>query len=499
MSEVKADGLDADDALRAALQRIVGERGLLRGVDMAAYEQGARYGQGRALCVVRPASTEEVSAVLRLCAAQRVRVLPQGANTGLVGASSPDASGRQVVLSLGRLRSRCEIDALNRSVAVDAGLTLQELNTQLEAHGLWFPVDLGANPSIGGMVAANTGGTRLIRYGDVRHNLLALEVVLFEPPGQVLRLGSALRKNNTGHDLKQLFVGTSGASGVITQATLEVHPLPRQSATALVVPGSDTAVGELLQALELELGDYLAAFEGMSSAAMSAAIDHVPTLRNPFAPEPLPEFAILIELEAGAAAAATGTSLQDMLDRFLEAQFERGTIVNAALGNASALWQLRHALSEGARALGRPVAFDVSVPRARIMAFRRAALAVLEVEHPHLRVVDFGHIADGGMHFNVIWPHDAVPAYDADAVQSLRDRLYALVVDEFNGSFSAEHGIGIHNLRYYRRYTAPVAMALADGIRQLLDPMYLCGAVDFGPDPEQVGPGESFSQTSPDA
>lgn len=158
-----------------------------------------------------------------------------------------------------------------------------------------------------------------------------------------------------------------------------------------------------------------------------------------------------------------------MLDRFLEAQFERGTIVNAALGNASTLWQLRHALSEGARALGRPVAFDVSVPRSRIMAFRRAALAMLEKEHPHLRVVDFGHIADGGMHFIVIWPHDAVPAYDAEAMQGLRDRLYPLVVDEFNGSFSAEHGIDIHNLRYYRRY------------------------------PAQVGSGESFFQTSPDS
>lgn len=483
MSAVPLKPGDSDEALRAALQAIVGERGLRSGVDMAGYEQGARYGQGRALCVVSPASTDEVSAVLRLCAARRVPVLPQGANTGLVGASSPDPSGRQVVLSLSRLRSRCEIDALDRSVAVDAGLTLQELNARLEAHGLWFPVDLGANPSIGGMVAANTGGTRLIRYGDVRHNLLALEVVLFDPPGQVLRLGSALRKDNTGPDLKQLFVGTSGAGGVITQATLEVHPLPRQSATALVVASSDAALGELLQALELELGDHLAAFEGMSGAAMAAAIDHVPNMHNPFAPEALPEFAVLIELEAAALASVTSVPLQDMLDRFLEAQFERGTIVNAALGHASALWQLRHALSEGARALGRVVAFDVSVPRSRIMAFRRAALAMLEAEHPHLRVTDFGHIADGGMHFNVIWPHDAVPDYDSEAVQVLRDRLYALVVDDFKGSFSAEHGIGPHNLRYYHRYTDPAAIALAHGIRELLDPLRLCGAVDFGPDP----------------
>ncbi|MDR0225380.1 MAG: FAD-binding oxidoreductase [Burkholderiaceae bacterium] len=468
----------ADEAV-SALRAIVGERGLLQGADMASYEQGARYGLGRALCVLRPDSVEQVQAVVRWCAARGVRLVPQGANTGLVGASTPDDSATEVVLSTSRLRAHCEIDVDNRSVSVDAGVTLQELNERLEPHGLWFPIDLGANPTVGGMIAANTGGTRLIRYGDVRHNLLALQAVLLEPAGELLELGRALRKDNTGPDLKQLFVGTSGAGGILTRATLEVHVRPSQSATALVVPTSDAAVLQLLQALERELGDFLSAFEGLSGHAMQAAIDHVPNLRNPFAPEPAPDFALLIELEASGSRTYTGLDLQEALNQFLQDQFEQ-TIDNAVIGNGHELWHLRHSISEGARALGKPIAFDVSVPRSRIMAFCRAARALVAAEFPFLHVVDFGHIADGGVHFNVIWRHGADQAYDAATVQALRDRIYAMVVEEFGGSYSAEHGVGPHNLAYYRRYASPAARRLAQGLRRLVDPAQLCGSVDFG-------------------
>ncbi|MFM9433804.1 FAD/FMN-containing dehydrogenase [Janthinobacterium sp. CG_23.3] len=473
------EGLAGGDVVLAELSAIVGERGLLRGDDCQPYAQGARYGNGVALCVVRPATTEEVSAVVKVCVAHRVQVVVQGGNTGLVGSSTPDSSGLQIVLSLGRLRGECAVDVANRSVRLDAGVTLQELNDKLEPHGLWFPVDLGANPMIGGMIAANTGGTRLIRYGDVRHNLLALEVVLFHPAGEIVRLGSALRKDNTGYDLKQLFVGTSGVAGVITKATLEIHPRPKQSATALVVPVSDDAVAELLASLEAELGDFFSAFEGMSANAMRAAIDHVPNLRNPFAPEPIPDLAILIELESNASPAYTGLDLQETLNRFLQDKFE-SLISNAVIGNGKELWHLRHGISEGARSIGKPIAFDVSVPRSRVMAFRQAASAHVQANFPHLLVVDFGHIADGGVHFNVIWPHAAALAYDPAIVQQLRDDIYAMVVERFDGSYSAEHGIGPHNLAYYRKYAGARAMAMAGGIKRMLDPLALCGTVDFG-------------------
>ena len=234
-------------ALLAELHAIVGTQGVLQGGDMAAYEEGARYGQGHARLVVRPASVAQVQAVVRLCAAQRIPLLPQGANTGMVGASTPDMSGTQIVLSLARLRATCDIDVANRSVVVDAGVTLQELNEKLEPHGLWFPIDLGANPSIGGMIATNTGGTRLIRYGDVRSNLMALQVVLMDPPGEVVELGRALRKNNTGVDWKQMFVGASGAGAAVPRRAARrrrrASARPSVSAAAQSAPRHRRLVG----------------------------------------------------------------------------------------------------------------------------------------------------------------------------------------------------------------------------------------------------------------
>jgi FAD/FMN-containing dehydrogenase len=293
-------------------------------------------------------------------------------------------------------------------------------------------------------------------------------------------MGRALRKDNTGPDLKQLFVGSSGAGAILTRATLEVHVRPNQSATALVVPTSDEAVLQLLQALERDLGEYLSAFEGLSGNAMQAAIDHVPGLRNPFSPDPAPDFAVLIELETASSETYTGVDLQESLNQFLQDQFEK-TIENAVIGNGHELWHLRHSISDGARAMGKPIAFDVSVPRSQIMAFRRAACELVAAEFPFLHVVDFGHIADGGVHFNVIWCSDSDQAYDDAIVMKLRDRIYAMVVQEYAGSFSAEHGVGPHNIAYYQRYTTQTERQLAQGLRQLVDPMHLCGTVSFGP------------------
>jgi FAD/FMN-containing dehydrogenase len=471
-------------SLRAAraelgLLAIVGPTGVLSGQAAAGYEQGARYGSGRALCVVRPRSTDEVQGVVRFCAEQRIRLVVQGANTGLTGASTPDASGEQVVLSMERMRSTRIVDAPGRTVTVDAGVTLEDLNEALRPHDLWFPVDLGANPQVGGMIAANTGGTRLIRYGDVRHNLLAVEAVLFHPAGERVRFGRALRKDNTGIDLKQILVGASGATGVITQAVLEVHQRPKQSATALVAPASEDAVLALLLALESELGDFLAAFEGISAAAIRAACDHVPGLRVPFETG-LPEFTILIELESSCSPTLTGLDLEDVLGRFLQERFG-SLVLDAIVGSGEELWRLRHAISEGTRRLGRPVSFDISVPRARLMAFRRAALALAQANAPQMLAFDFGHIADGGMHLNFAWPDCAEWPYDETVVDALRQRLYALVVEEFGGSFSAEHGVGPHNQSFYDRFTGAAEKSLAGRIQRLVDPSRLCGVVDFGP------------------
>lgn len=457
---------------------IVGTAGVLLGEQAAPYLEGARYGGGRAICVVRPASTEEVSQAVRLCAARGIQMIPQGANTGLVGASSPDRSGTQIVLSLNRLRRNCEVDSINRTVEADAGVLLHELNDKLEPHGLWFPVDLAADPSIGGMVSTNTGGTRLLRYGDVRHNLLGVEAVLFDPPGEIVRFGKPLRKNNTGFDLMQLFVGTSGAAGVVTSATLQVTARPRQTVTALLVPACDDAVAALLQAAESQLGDFLTGFEGISGSALRAALEHVPSLRNPFAGETVPEFTLLMEL-ASCAPLSQGLDLEALLMAFLEERLGRD-ISDAVLGRGEGFWQIRHALSEGARALGKVIGFDVSVRRSDVMRFRRAAAELVASRYPEFEVLDFGHVGDGGLHFNLVWPHRHSDSYDAEIVNRVRDDLYALVVQTFGGSYSAEHGIGPHNLAYYLRFTSPVALRWSANLQRLLDPTGLCGTVQFG-------------------
>jgi FAD/FMN-containing dehydrogenase len=261
--------------------------------DLEKYETGWRYGKGRALLVVRPASTAQVSQVLAFCRERGLRVLPQGANTGLVGASVPDPGGRMVVLSLERLNHRLALDELDRTVTVDAGVLLSALNEALAEHGLTFPVDLPADPQIGGMIAANTGGARLLRYGDVRRNLLGLEVVLAD--GRVVDALTALRKNNTGLDFKQLFTGTSGVFGVITGAVLQVTPLPRQRAAALVGVQHGPAALGLLQALEHGLSELLAAFEVMSRASLEPVFGGRAQLRNPFGATLAP-YTVLVEL-----------------------------------------------------------------------------------------------------------------------------------------------------------------------------------------------------------
>src|SRR5687768_8967662 len=281
------------------------------------YEKGWRYGGGAALAVVRPAGTEDVARVLAFAAANAIRVVPQGANTGLVGASTPDASGSMLVLSLERMSRTLEIDPVDRTVTAGGGVLLSQLDRALEEHGLMFPIDLGADPTVGGMVVTNTGGTRVLRYGDVRQNVLGVEVVLAD--GTVLDLMTALRKNNTGFDAKQLFVGTSGVFGVVTRAVLRIVPRPVQRATALVGAADGGTVLRLLTHLERRLGDVLTAFEVMSASALAPVFRYQPRLRNPFAAG-LPPNTVLVELSTSLPAESLG--LEALLEGTLGAIFE---------------------------------------------------------------------------------------------------------------------------------------------------------------------------------
>jgi FAD/FMN-containing dehydrogenase len=442
--------------------------------DLVRYEEGWRYGKGRALFVVRPGTTEHVAATLSACHAAGIRVVPQGANTGLVGASTPDASGQMVVLSLERLNRRLDIDPINRTAKVDGGVLLSALNEALNPHGLMFPIDLGADPSIGGMIATNTGGTRLLKYGDVRHNLLGIEVVLAD--GTLLDTLNQLRKNNTGLDLKQLFVGTSGVFGVITGAVLQVVPVPGQTATALVGCASGEAALLLLRALERDLADVFTAFEVISAEALVPVFVHHEGVRNPYGVAKPPAYTALVELASTLPATALDLTglLEERLGAFLETAVGEA-ITDVFMGRAEDLWAIRHHVSESLRSEGKVLAFDISVPRSRMAAFTEAARALLAAEYPFVRCCDFGHWGDGGTHLNLVWNEASAPRPAAELVLELQTSIYDLAVQGFEGSYSAEHGVGPHNLRFYEAYTPPAVRSVSGALKQHLDPSGILG------------------------
>ncbi len=471
-----------------ALKAIVGEKGLLEpnGSDLAVYETCVRYGAGKAAFVVRPASSTETSKVLAYCVGQDISLVPQSGNSGLVGASTPDTSGHQGVLSFDRLTGTAENDKIifdeeNRSVTVGAGVRLSDLNAFLAPKGYVFPIDLGADPRIGGMIATNTGGARFLRYGDVRQNTLGVKVVLADEAGTELDFMSGLRKDNTGIDWKHLFIGTTGVLGVVTEAILNVERLPQQSAAALLVPRDEAAVLKLLLEMEQRCDTNLTAFEGMSSDAMAAAFDHVPSLRNPFPGGELPGYVLLVELSRTWAKRESEQSLDELLETVLAEiwEDEEAPLENAFIGRPEEMWSLRHTLSEGVKHAGKLVAFDVSFRRGDLMRFRAFMAQELPKKFPDVRICDFGHVGDGGLHFNLAIAKDDTRLDDESFIPELRAWVVECVVDKYHGSFSAEHAIGRSNQGFYDLYTPEKVKELAAGLKALTSAGEL-GAVKLG-------------------
>ncbi|MGE0630027.1 MAG: FAD-binding oxidoreductase [Hyphomicrobiaceae bacterium] len=455
------------------LGAMLGPQGLLtRPVDMAPYESGARYAGGRAAFVARPASTEAASQVVAYCARNAIALVPQSGNTGLVSGSTPDDSGTQGVLGLDRLRSTFELDVDNRSLRVDAGFRLSEINARLERHGLFFPIDLGADPMAGGMVATNTGGARFLRFGDVRHSTLGLKLVLADDQGTVLECGRGLRKDNTGPDWKQLFIGTGGAFGIVTECTFNLERLPKQTATAYLVPRNCDDALLLLHEVEERAGTYLSAFEGMSGLAIRHALAHVPSLRNPFPGGAIPAYVILVELSRSWAPRAGEQSLDAVLEEILADIWglPSGPLLDAFMGAPSEMWALRHSLSEGTKAAGYIVGLDLAFRRGEVMRFRERMAAMLAERFPQTEICDFGHIGDGGVHFNLVLQRGSNGGVDIDLVARLRTYVTQVAVEEHGGSFSAEHGLGRCNQSFYDRYTPESLKQMAAQFRQVTSP-----------------------------
>ncbi|WP_157264586.1 FAD-binding oxidoreductase [Azohydromonas aeria] len=455
------------DALRAA----IGAEHVLTEGDLSGYEQDWRKRwHGKALAVARPADTGQVAAVVRLCARHGVALVPQGGNTGLVGGGVPDPSGRSLLLSLRRMNRVRAFDTANLTVTVDAGCVLQALQEAVAAQGLLFPLSLGAEGSatIGGNLATNAGGTQVLRYGNARELCLGLEVVTAQ--GEVWDGLSGLRKDNTGYDLRDLFIGSEGTLGVITGATLKLFPRPAAVTTALAACASMEQAVELLKAARAKLGAGLTGFEVMGRFALDLVKRHFPEL-----PQPLPSAAWTVLLEQSDEESESHAQVR--FEALLAAALEDGLIEDAAVAQSqaqsNAMWHLRESITLAQAQEGLNIKHDVALPVSSIPAYCAQADAALHAAFPGARIVNFGHLGDGNLHYNVQVPEGG------DGAAFLRDheaevnRIVFDAVQSFGGSFSAEHGIGALKREELEQRKSPVALGLMRAIKQALDPQGL--------------------------
>jgi FAD/FMN-containing dehydrogenase len=459
---------DARMSLLEELRATLGDAAVLSGGDLSAWEVDWRKrAQGRALAVVRPASTAEVAAVVRACAAHGTSIVPQGGNTGLVGGSTPDSSGAQIVLSLARMNRIRAIDAANLTMTVDAGCVLQTAQEAASADGLLFALSLAAEGSctIGGNLATNAGGTQVLRYGNARELCLGLEVVT--AGGEVWDGLSGLRKDNTGYDLRDVFIGSEGTLGIITGATLKLYPQPAAVTTALASVASLEAAVELLQLAQARLGAGLTGFEVMNALSLELVAKHFPTLRQPLAGAP---WTVLLEQSDTESAEHAGA----LFEALLQAAIERGLATDAAVASSleqsKSMWHLRESIPLAQSIEGANIKHDIALPISAAARFVTSTDAALHRVFPGVRLVDFGHLGDGNLHYNVQAP-DGIAALDfvTEYETPVNDLVYD-AVGACGGSFSAEHGIGRIKREQLARRKSPVALQMMRAIKSALDP-----------------------------
>jgi FAD/FMN-containing dehydrogenase len=450
-----------------SIRQLVGPKGWADGVqEMLPYlhEERGLY-EGSAAAVVKPGSTEEVAGILKLCSEAGLGVVPLGGNTGLVGGGVPDfPDDNGIVLSTERLTAIRDIDALNQTITVEAGVILADIQRIAEDAGALFPLSLGAEGScrIGGNLSTNAGGVQVLQYGNARDLVLGLEVVLAD--GRIWDGLRALRKDNTGYDLKHLFIGAEGTLGIITAAVLKLFPRPPAQETALCAAGDARSLLQVLQRIRARAGETLTAFEIMNRFCMEIAQKNVPAASDPF-DRAHPEYA-LIELSGNA-------SVRETLETVLGEALEEGLIDDAVVASSSAqaedLWAIREAIPEAQKHEGGSIKHDVSVPVSSVGDFLEKATELVEKELPNVRVCAFGHAGDGNIHFNLSQP----AGVDRDAYLESWTRINRLVHDlvmDMGGSFSAEHGIGQLKRSDLVRYKSDVELDLMRTMKRALDP-----------------------------
>jgi FAD/FMN-containing dehydrogenase len=455
--------------LLARLSAIVGPAHVLSAPETTepyATDWRRRY-SGRPLAVVQPATTAEVAAVMQLCSETRTAVVPQGGNTGLCGGATPDASGAQVIVSLSRMHRIRALDPVNNTITAEAGCVLANVQRAADEADRLFPLSLAAEGSceIGGNLSTNAGGVQVLRYGNTRDLVLGVEVVL--PSGEIWNGLRGLRKDNTGYDLKQLFIGAEGTLGIITAAVLKLFPKPRSQATAVAALRTPGDALRLLEHVQARCGDRLTAFELLSAICVALVRKHF-NVPAPFETA-YPQYALL-ELSDTQAGEGVAALMEATLGEAIEAGIVLDAAIAASGAQAKQLWTLRENVSEAQAAEGPNIKHDISIPISRIAEFIEATDARLAAAFPGVRMVTFGHVGDGNLHYNVAHPEGgdegAFLARMAEVNRVVHDSVAA-----FGGSISAEHGLGQYKREEILRYKSAVEMELMRRIKRTLDPL----------------------------
>lgn len=447
------------------ITNIVGAKGVITGDDKTPFlTEWRKRWTGDAAMIVAPTSTDQVAQIVKLCAKHRIAITPQGGNTGLVGGQIP--FGDEILISMKRMRTIHEVSPLNNTMSVDAGVTLGEAQSAANDHDRLFPLSIGSEGTcqIGGVISTNAGGVNVLRYGNTRDLVMGLEVVL--PNGEIWNGLNALRKNNTGYDLKQLFIGGEGTLGIVTKAVLKLFPRPAQTLTLITGLNRADDIIPLLSHAQGASGGMVTSFEFMARPCLDLVFKNIPGTRDPME-SPYP-FYCLIELSAGA-----GVDIDAMGEAMLAGALEAGLIEDAVIAqsetHAKDFWHIRHSISEAMNGEGKGARHDVSVAIPDIPAFLKAADKVITQIAPGVRPIAFGHVGDGNVHYDVLpplgAPGDALDAQIGDMEAAIYD-----LIDTFNGSISAEHGIGQHKRDTLAKRKSPVEMTMMHAIKIALDP-----------------------------
>jgi FAD/FMN-containing dehydrogenase len=460
--------MNSIDGALAEIKSVVGERGWIDepfALEPHLVEARGLY-RGATRAVVRPASTAEVAEVVRICAAHRLPIVPQGGNTGLVGGGVPPEDGHNIVLALSRMNRIRALDPVNFTMTVEAGCILTDLQKAAEEADRLFPLSLGAEGScqIGGNLSTNAGGIAVLRYGNARDLCLGLEVVL--AGGEIWDGLRALRKDNTGYDLKQLFIGGEGTLGIITAATVKLFPKPRAIETAFLALSRIEDVMALFAEARAATADQLTAFELIPRAGIDLALAHIAGTIDPLA-SPYPWY-VLLEVSSS----ESGGGLSALLERLLEMALEKGLVADGVIAASGPqrreLWFIREAIVE-AQLYSGSIKHDVSVPVSRVAEFVTRATRAVEERLPGIRPIAFGHVGDGNIHLNLTQPEGYDRAAYLALWQEFNDLVHA-VVRELHGSISAEHGVGRLKREEITRYKLPVEIELMRRLKRALDP-----------------------------